>query len=97
MFYPPRSKWVIPGWPDLTLNHRRKRYLLFVELKTDDGEVSIEQDIYQYELGLISEHIAESGGNPKIVRAIVVTESNWPKLECVLEGPEQDFVPADAT
>ena len=92
VFYPPRSKWVLPGWPDLTLNHRILRYLLFVELKTDDGEVSIEQSIYQYELNLISEHIAESGGDPKIVRAIVVAESDWPKLESLLERPDQNFV-----
>ncbi len=70
-----------PGFPDLVLAHT-KRGLLFVELKTDTGKLSKEQDRWRLVL-------LRAGADARVWRP-----RDWPEIQATLTG---DVTPLRAT
>lgn len=63
-----------PGFPDLVLVHRGKQRVIFAELKTSTGKLSIHQKLWLQELAAVAS-VAES------VEVCVWRPENWPEIE----------------
>jgi VRR-NUC domain len=63
VFHPFDSRRSTAGWPDLTLVHRRRARLMFMELKSETGRVTHEQHAW-------IDALARAGADVRVVRPV---------------------------
>lgn len=79
------------GLPDLTMVHRKRPRLYFAELKTHDGELSVDQAEFLGLLGVVEAAVRDMQSFPHavespVVRGFVWRPGNEPTIEALLRA-----------